>query len=569
MAARNNQSSNIQVDQSNVTFRLTKISHSRIPESGELRCQDAAQPGLLGKFKSIPGRVSGKSGTYDEGTVTIDMDKYMIYMDNGTTVKPQEFNIFETKIWRTEHKGTALTVGDLRKTVVITTGNTGETCYRLYFKKIDDAKRFIQLLPQTTTKIYTQIPRYNVSVNLYHVRHGLSCANTQRHGLDIIRYRDPHLTQYGINKSIERGAEVINTLGDTKIDFIGSSILLRAIETAFLMFLPLKKKIHVLPYLREESGGGKLERTNTPYPLEQQKQRLFDKLGSMLGDLQENVDFDTFMPYYTGRDRDSSDYATFLENTLPAIIQYVLARNNRNNRNNNTLNIFIVGHSHFFKKHADCKEGDNTLKNNEVYLKRFTYNRENYVSSYEETSECIPFYQTGIDNRLTNSRNASEDTRICTHEESYLDNNAPKNNAPNNNAPNINELQKFESQIRLNMKTQSNPRKYILKKIMEYHPNKIQSSLTGNKNEQNKIIENATKKTQILTKIKHELDNSNQGGAAATGGRKTKKPMKSLNDLTVTQLRQLAKKHNLSIRKRDKSGYNTKAQLIAKLKRVK
>lgn len=54
-----------------------------------------------------------------------------------------------------------------------------------------------------------------------------------------------------------------------------------------------------------------------------------------------------------------------------------------------------------------------------------------------------------------------------------------------------------------------------------------------------------------------------------SGGAKKKKSVKKskYESMTVTQLRELVKKKGKSIKKRDGSGFNTKAQLIAKLKR--
>lgn len=56
---------------------------------------------------------------------------------------------------------------------------------------------------------------------------------------------------------------------------------------------------------------------------------------------------------------------------------------------------------------------------------------------------------------------------------------------------------------------------------------------------------------------------SDHGNIQAAGGKKSVDYTK----YTVKELRTLAKKRGLSVMKRDKSGYNTKKQLIAKLKR--
>ena len=79
----------------------------------------------------------------------------------------------------------------------------------------------------------------------------------------------------------------------------------------------------------------------------------------------------------------------------------------------------------------------------------------------------------------------------------------------------------------------------------------------------------------IMNEENRENESEEEAAAAPpinkSGGRskkkKSKKKRSKYNDMTVKQLRVLVKKRGKKITKRDGSGYNTKAQLIAKLKR--
>ena len=91
------------------------------------------------------------------------------------------------------------------------------------------------------------------------------------------------------------------------------------------------------------------------------------------------------------------------------------------------------------------------------------------------------------------------------------------------------------------------------------------------------MIEDEGYTLQRLYNIFWDSNNESEEEAAAappnnkSGGRskkkKSKKRRSKYNDMTVKQLRVLVKKRGKKITKRDGSGYNTKAQLIAKLKR--
>jgi hypothetical protein len=107
------------------------------------------------------------------------------------------------------------------------------------------------------------------------VRHALSCANVwQRKGIlkAHLRYQDPEITTEGIRKSIEVGQKILYPFKTAQQEpfTIGASVMLRAQQTAYLMFAKrMKKPIFVLPYI----GEGFATLDNMPAFLETQRKR--------------------------------------------------------------------------------------------------------------------------------------------------------------------------------------------------------------------------------------------------------------------------------------------------------
>mmetsp|Transcript_114684 Transcript_114684/g.180550 ORF Transcript_114684/g.180550 Transcript_114684/m.180550 type:complete len:416 (+) Transcript_114684:81-1328(+) len=131
-------------------------------------------------------------------------------------------------------------------------------------------------------------------VRLLMVRHGLSCANIiSEYGgawklIDHKNYPDPLLSDCGVSQTTA-AAEL---LAGEKIDFVGSSYMLRAIETAMLQFK--KTPVHVIPHVAEEAVGlkgmavsfakssGVIEDAdNTPLPPDVQREILRKHYGNM------------------------------------------------------------------------------------------------------------------------------------------------------------------------------------------------------------------------------------------------------------------------------------------------
>jgi hypothetical protein len=113
---------------------------------------------------------------------------------------------------------------------------------------------------------------YMATYEIIFVRHGYSCANATHAAIDhgrSTRYRDPELTAYGSNASLIRGADlrlaIRNVFGDSPYG-IGSSCMIRAQQTAFLMLLRVMpgQGMHILPHIGEGGGGAAQQDDNTP-----------------------------------------------------------------------------------------------------------------------------------------------------------------------------------------------------------------------------------------------------------------------------------------------------------------
>lgn len=106
-----------------------------------------------------------------------------------------------------------------------------------------------------------------MKVTLYFIRHGESQANILPYP-HFMLLRDPLLTRKGILKSkkVSRKAPCV--------DIVLSSFLLRAMQTAHLMFP--KKHVYCVPYLNELSNS----MDTYPYDVLEQKKRLRNVFGT-------------------------------------------------------------------------------------------------------------------------------------------------------------------------------------------------------------------------------------------------------------------------------------------------
>lgn len=137
----------------------------------------------------------------------------------------------------------------------------------------------------------------NNEINFIFIRHGESCQNLVAnlyHKYDpkfnelLRKYVDPTLSDTGILDSIKSGILLKDNLKKYNInnfDFIASSNMIRAIETAFLMTLNLnynkKQIINVCPYLRETRTPNSIIETIKSFPIKalvEQKNYFSNKL---------------------------------------------------------------------------------------------------------------------------------------------------------------------------------------------------------------------------------------------------------------------------------------------------
>lgn len=122
---------------------------------------------------------------------------------------------------------------------------------------------------QQATPINPYQPNATKKYYVYLVRHGTSCTNVTKKRSWMpsflgkagnygpkYRYEDPELTAWGRKKAFHLGAALRNAIetdleekGQPRDYIVGSSALLRAQQTAYLMFFP--KILWIIPYLSE------------------------------------------------------------------------------------------------------------------------------------------------------------------------------------------------------------------------------------------------------------------------------------------------------------------------------
>lgn len=112
-------------------------------------------------------------------------------------------------------------------------------------------------------------------VNIFFVRHAMSCTNAlHHHGKTVLArlvrllYRDPLLTDAGVRQARKQGDNVRQQV-PISFDLVASSSLMRAMETAHFMF-PEASRIVPLPYVAEWHHV----RENRSLPIETQREIL-------------------------------------------------------------------------------------------------------------------------------------------------------------------------------------------------------------------------------------------------------------------------------------------------------
>mmetsp|Transcript_82420 Transcript_82420/g.163521 ORF Transcript_82420/g.163521 Transcript_82420/m.163521 type:complete len:340 (-) Transcript_82420:30-1049(-) len=242
--------------------------------------------------------------------------------------------------------------------------------------------------------------RLNIRVEVLFVRHGHACHNAlhyhskKKAGVKIGKlkhffYADPPLTNCGLLNSFENGRELRAALGNWTPQFVGTSSMVRAIETAIAMFPG--HEVVPLPFIREDALGA----CNTPTSLEKQKELLsIARINwqHMETDVQledDRVDVFNHKKKYSATDaRESIKYREFRaflgEKIVPSLLPAELVPGQ-------VLKLAIVSHSGFLKarlkKYFKC---DVYFTNNEARLVTYSYDSKSHLLS--EHNSDIPSF---------------------------------------------------------------------------------------------------------------------------------------------------------------------------------
>lgn len=239
----------------------------------------------------------------------------------------------------------------------------------------------------STTPIPASVSAPRILKNFIFVRHGHSCQNlvgkyykpNQLEYYDLLnKYCDPTLSDIGYNETIEsRTVMDANLLkhGIDKIDLYGSSPMIRAIETAYL--LTETEKTNVFPHLREISSDYKNTRDTSEsldekFPMKSIKKQL---------------------EYFNNDSRINMDYMygriiRFAPGNIANFIGWFLTYGPKN-----VSNVLIVTHAHVIKQFS----GLGVYNNNGFILPIMNdkYNVENIIplennlnKNVKKTIEC-------------------------------------------------------------------------------------------------------------------------------------------------------------------------------------
>jgi len=211
-----------------------------------------------------------------------------------------------------------------------------------------------------------------IDVRVYYVRHGLSCGNIAPVYAEFT-LQDPSLSQTGLENSQRAGLNFQYYLQreGISLDFVGSSSLMRAKQTAMKMFpAQIAAQQGVLYEIADMGECLRLipeawQKSNTPHELAVQQLKLAEQTswqGVQLND-----------KYGGGALRNEVDYEHFLTNTLPSIVGDLQKKQGKKQ-----YHIAIVTHSLTMKYQLGCvrNPGDFFTEkptNNEVYFIDYKY----------------------------------------------------------------------------------------------------------------------------------------------------------------------------------------------------
>ena len=195
----------------------------------------------------------------------------------------------------------------------------------------------------------------DITINFYFVRHAYSCANlksTEAEQTNIINKiianiqqiseKDPNLTNYGIDHSKKIGQEIKDKNIIGYIDFLFSSSLVRAMETAYLMFIHNNFKFNntneiiIAPFLREKGSTSE----NIPFDAKEQ----YDKRIKLLGidiPIKRITENNVIRGYLDDKDGYDGNLFKFMEWFLNTYHYYIKSKQ--------LINVIIVTHSNLMQ----------------------------------------------------------------------------------------------------------------------------------------------------------------------------------------------------------------------------
>ena len=248
-------------------------------------------------------------------------------------------------------------------------------------------------------------------VTIYFVRHGLSCANIinykYKKSNEILKYlhaliKDPLLSQTGRENCEEIRKKHPNILKKLKnVDFICSSSLLRAIETAWFMLGGKKSnnggkksnniKIHPIPWIPEKGFG----KDNVSYNKEEQKQIFSNNYKKDNNNLNPNKNISWKYMYDKTKDgkiikssRTTPDYNKFIK----FITKTFLDSSKMKNKKHITLTVF--SHSNFLRKNIPNwvhKYGEkHHINNNQIIKQDYYYNEKTHTLTPKISKTICP-----------------------------------------------------------------------------------------------------------------------------------------------------------------------------------
>ena len=230
-------------------------------------------------------------------------------------------------------------------------------------------------------------PSYRV--RFFFIRHGLSCSNIAKffpksalHKIthaQSMGYRDPELSQIGIQTTTDNGVKFRNYLQKHSIHLhhIGSSTLMRAIQSAwFMLAKDLNKQIQVMPYLSEKkisipgkkqilprfiTDKLKITASNTPLPYQEQ-----NKFLNQYGDLVNNLEQHST----TEDERFVSSLPKFLKWFEKHVDNFFKSAGLDPNKD--TLNFALVCHGTYIRKELNLPKMESY--NNIAVVKQYIFN---------------------------------------------------------------------------------------------------------------------------------------------------------------------------------------------------